>query len=252
LKASAIKSLSEFGCVAILACDLKTTIHYVEIQEPKMRNIEQARFNMVEQQIRPWDVHDPKVLELLMKVKREHFVPADGQALALMDLEIALGHGEVMWAPKIEARAVQALKLMHTDRVLEVGTGSGYVTALLAHLAAQVTSVELVPELAQIAEQKMLSHHLKNVTVAVGNAAQGWADQQYDAIVITASLPVKPVELLQQLKVGGRLFLILWGGSAKKATLFTRVTEDAIDSVVLFETSVAPLLKASQPERFVF
>jgi len=179
-------------------------------------------------------------------------VPDEGQTLALMDLEIALGHGEMMWAPKIEARAVQALKLSHTDRVLEVGTGSGYVTALLAHLAGQVTSVELVPELAQKAAEKMLSHRLKNVTVVVGDAATGWADQQYDAIVITGSLPVRPVELLQQLKVGGRLFVILGEGAAMKATLFTRVSADTIDSVVLFETSVAPLLNASQPERFVF
>ena len=217
-----------------------------------MRNIEQARFNMVEQQIRPWDVHDPKVLDVLMSVKREQFVPENAQALALMDLEIALGHGETMWAPKIEARVVQALKLNPKDQVLEVGTGSGYLTALLASLAGHVTSVELVPELAQKAEQKMLNHHIKNVIVAVGDAAKGWGDQQYDAIVITGSLPLAPTELLKQLKVGGRLFAILGEGAAMQATLFNRVAADVIESVVLFETSVAPLLNASQPERFVF
>lgn len=217
-----------------------------------MRNIEQARFNMVEQQIRPWDVHDPRVLDVLMSVKREQFVPDDVKALALMDLEIGLGHGETMWAPKIEARAVQALKLKPNDQVLEVGTGSGYLTALLASLAGQVTSVELVPELAQQAEQKMLGHHIKNVSVTVGDASKGWGQQQYDAIVITGSLPLAPTQLLNQLKVGGRLFVILGDGAAMQATLFNRVADNAIESVVLFETSVAPLLNATQPERFVF
>jgi protein-L-isoaspartate(D-aspartate) O-methyltransferase len=217
-----------------------------------MRNTEQARFNMVEQQIRPWDVHDAQVLDLLMKVKREQFVPADGQTLALMDLEISLGHGALMWAPKIEARAVQALKLKSSDHVLEIGTGSGYVTALLAKLAGKVTSVELVPELAQQAVALLTSQHCLNVAVEVGDGAQGWGDQQYDAIVVTGSLPMRPVELLNQLKVGGRLFAILGEGSAMKATLFNRVSAETIDSVVLFETSVAPLVNASQPERFVF
>ena len=217
-----------------------------------MRNMEQTRFNMVEQQIRPWDVHDAQVLDLLMKVKREQFVPADSQALAMMDLEISLGHGAVMWAPKVEARAVQALKLKSTDHVLEVGTGSGYLTALLANIAAHVTSVELVSALAEKAAQHLSSQHLDNVSVEVGNAAQGWGDKQYDAIVVTGSLPLPPDALLKQLKIGGRLFVFLGQGPAMQATRFERISADAVERVVLFETSVAPLLHAEQPERFVF
>ena len=134
-------------------------------EQREMNNMEQARFNMVEQQIRPWDVLDLQVLDLLSKVKREQFVPPASQEMTFMDVEIPLGHGAAMWPPKVEARALQALKLKPRDRVLEVGTGSGYLTALVSHLAEHVTSVEIVPELRAFAEKNLAAHHIENVTL---------------------------------------------------------------------------------------
>jgi protein-L-isoaspartate(D-aspartate) O-methyltransferase len=217
-----------------------------------MIDMEQARFNMVEQQIRPWDVLDSDVLDLLKKIKREHFVPADQRALTFMDLDIPLGYGIKMWQPKLEARALQALKLVPDDQVLEVGTGSGYLTALLSHLAAHVTSVEIVPELSAMAERNLAGCLIDNVTLAVGDAANGWGTVQYDAIVLTGSVPLAPTALLNQLKVGGRLFAVIGDAPAMHGRLFTRSAADVFDSVTLFETSVEPLQNAQQPQRFVF
>ena len=154
--------------------------------------MEQARFNMVEQQIRPWDVLDSQVLDLLGKVKREQFVPPASRELAFMDVEISLGHGASMWKPKLEARALQALRLKPRDRVLEIGSGSGYLTALISRLAEHVTSVEIVPELHAFAEKNLAAHRIDNVTLLQGDAAQGWAGE-YDVIVLTGSVPVLPV-----------------------------------------------------------
>jgi protein-L-isoaspartate(D-aspartate) O-methyltransferase len=215
-------------------------------------NLEQARFNMIEQQIRPWDVLDPRVLELLKVVRREQFVPADSKGLAFADTEIALGHGVHMWQPKVEARAVQALALQPADSVLEIGTGSGYVTALLARLAAQVTSVEIEPELSSAASRHLATHNIDNVTLQVGDAAQSWGEAEYDAIILTASVPMVPEAYKQQLKVGGRLFAIVGDAPAMKAQLITRTAADAFETQFLFETDVAPLRNAKQPERFVF
>jgi protein-L-isoaspartate(D-aspartate) O-methyltransferase len=218
----------------------------------KMNNIEQARFNMVEQQIRPWDVLDAEVLAQLTKVKREQFVPADQRALAFMDLEIPLGHGVNMWQPKLEARALQALKLKSDDLVLEIGTGSGYLTALLAHAAAHVTSVEIVPELSALAERALAAQHIDNVTLEVGDAVNGWGATQYDAVVLTGSVPLQPVALMSNLKIGGRLFAVIGDAPAMHACLITRTSAEKFDSVTLFETNVALLRHAPQPQRFVF
>lgn len=215
-------------------------------------NMEQARHYMIEQQIRPWDVLEPRVLELLRVVRREQFVPADSKALAFVDTEIPLGYGASMWQPKLEARAVQALKLQPTDTVLEIGTGSGHLTALLARLAAHVTSVEIEPELSTQASRHLATHNIDNVTLQVGDAAQGWGEAEYDAIVLTASVPVLPEAFKQQLKVGGRLFAIVGDAPAMQALRVTRTAADAFDSEVLFETVVAPLRNAVQPQRFVF
>ncbi|MBU1215161.1 MAG: protein-L-isoaspartate O-methyltransferase [Gammaproteobacteria bacterium] len=215
-------------------------------------NLEQARFNMIEQQIRPWDVLDPRVLELLKAVRREQFVPAESKGLAFADTEIPLGHGASMWQPKVEARAVQALSLQPTDNVLEIGTGSGYVTALLARLAAQVTSVEIEPELSTSASRHLATHNIDNVTLQVGDAAHSWGEAEYDAIVLTASVPMVPEAYKQQLKVGGRLFAIVGDAPAMHAQLITRTGADTFDTKVLFETVVAPLRNVQQPERFVF
>lgn len=217
-----------------------------------MNNMEQARFNMVEQQIRPWDVLDPDVLDLLKKLKREQFVPADQRALAFMDLEIPLGYGAMMWQPKLEARALQALSLKGGEQVLEVGTGSGYLTALLSHFAAHVTSVEIVAELSAMAERNLAAQHVDNVTLGIGDAANGWGTAQYDAIVLTGSVPVQPTVLMNSLKLGGRLFAVVGDAPAMRACLITRTAKADFDSVTLFETNVQPLLNALQPSRFVF
>lgn len=215
-------------------------------------NMEQARHYMIEQQIRPWNVLEPRVLELLRVVRREQFVPADSKALAFVDTEIPLGHGASMWQPKLEARAVQALKLQPTDTVLEIGTGSGYLTALLARLAAHVTSVEIEPELSMQASRHLATHNIDNVTLQLGDAAQGWGEAEYDAIVLTASVPVLPEAFKQQLKVGGRLFAIVGDAPAMQALRVTHTAADAFDTEALFETVVAPLRNAVQPQRFVF
>lgn len=216
-----------------------------------MNNLEQARFNMVEQQIRPWNVLDPQVLSLLGKVKREQFVPPSCRELAFMDIEIPLGHGALMWSPKLEARALQALRLAPRDHVLEVGTGSGYMTALMARLAEHVTSVEISPELHAFAGKNLASQKIENVTLIQGDAAQGW-NGEYDVVVLTGSVPVLPDAFHKCLKPGGRLFAIVGEGAAMQARLITRQPSGSFDSIALFEIAVAPLQNALQPERFVF
>ncbi len=216
-----------------------------------MKNMEQARFNMVEQQIRPWDVLDVRVLDLLNKVKREQFVPADGKEMAFMDMEIPLGHGTFMWQPKLEARALQELKVKPRDHALEVGSGSGYLAALLSRLAAQVTSVEIVPELHAFAEKNLAARRIDNVTLALGDAALGWPGL-YDVIVLTGSVPVLPEAFQNSLKPGGRLFAIVGDAPAMQARLITCMAPGIFESVTLFETVVTPLQNALQPKRFVF
>jgi len=213
--------------------------------------MEQLRYNMVEQQIRPWNVLDLKVLNLLDKVKREQYVPPALKELAFMDIEIPLGHGATMWQPKVEARAVQALQLKPRDRVLEIGSGSGYLTALISQLAEHVTSVEIVPELLAFAEKNLATHRIDNITLIQGDAAQGWPGE-YDAIVLSGSVPVLPETFKNSLKPGGRLFAIVGDDPAMHATLITRLASGEFESVTLFETVVAPLQNALQPERFVF
>jgi protein-L-isoaspartate(D-aspartate) O-methyltransferase len=216
-------------------------------------NIEQARFNMVEQQIRPWEVLDQEVLDLLFVVKREEFVPPAYRSLAFADLEIPLGHGQSMWAPKIEARVLQELQVRKSDRVLEIGSGSGHMAALLAARADQVYTVEIIPELAQMARANLARVGVNNATVEQGDGARGWsAHAPYDVIVITGSVPVLPEEFLRQLKVGGRLFAFVGEVPVMAARLVTCVAEGDYQAVSLFESNVAPLLNAPQPERFVF
>jgi len=217
-----------------------------------MNTMEQARFNMIEQQIRTWDVSDTKVLDLLTLVKREQFVPAGRQSLAFMDLEIPLGYGAFMWQPKLEARVLHELHVQSGENVLEVGTGSGYLTALLSRLAANVTSVEIVPELSAKAAATHAAHNFDNIQLEVGDAAKNWGSTRYDVIVLTGSVPLNPREFQQQLKIGGRLFAIVGDAPAMHARLFTRLANDVIESVTLFETDVTPLQNAPQPQRFVF
>lgn len=218
-----------------------------------MQNMEQARFNMIEQQIRPCEVLESRILELLKHVRREHFVPMDKKELAFADMEIPLGHGAAMWQPKLEARAVQELHLTRNDKVLEVGTGSGYLTALLSALAGHVLSVEIVPELSTIAKQNLTAYHRNNITLETGDASRGWGSSTgYDAIVLTGSTPVLPAAFQNSLSVGGRLFAIVGDAPMMEAKLITRVAPDTFETVNIMETCVVPLQNAEQPKRFVF
>ena len=185
-------------------------------------NLEQARTNMVEQQIRTWEVLDQEVLDLLYVVPREDFVPPQHRALAFSDLEIPIGENERMWQPKLEARVLQELSIRRTDRVLEVGTGSGYLTALMAHRAAHVYSVEIKPALAAYGRRNLERHGSENITLETGDAARGWSrEAPYDVIVLTGSTPVLPRSALEQLTSGGRLFAVVGEAPAMKARLVT-------------------------------
>lgn len=213
-------------------------------------NYEQARFNMVEQQIRPWEVLNQSVLDVMAEVPREKFVPTNYQALAFADVEIPLGQDQLMMPPRLEARMVQSLSIKPTDRVLEIGTGSGYVTALLAKLAEHVDSVDIYEDFTKQAEQKLAG--FDNVSLSVGNAAQGWkTDIQYDVIVLTGSTPILPSNFKQQLKPNGRLFAIVGEDPIMEALVVTRFsdTEWQIDS--LFETSVPQLIGVTKPSQFI-
>ncbi len=216
-------------------------------------NFEQARFNMVEQQLRPWSVQDADVLGLLLVVKREEFVPAAYRRLAFADIEVPLGFGAAMLPPKIEAHALQALGLKKRDKVLEIGAGSGYMAALLAAHADHVWSVELVPELAAFAQANLRRQGISNVAVVVGDGVPGLPEHApYDAIMVSGALAAVPKELLAQLKVGGRLFAIVGQAPAMTAQLIVREADDAFRTVGLLETQAAPLRNAHGPSRFVF
>ena len=216
-------------------------------------NIEQARFNMIEQQIRTWEVLDSVVLDLLKQVPREAFVPAEYQGLAFADIEIPIAHGQTMLSPKMEGRILQALQIQSGDKVLEIGTGSGYLTSLMAKLAKQVISVELDPALAQAAQQRLTAHGITNVSIETGDAAQGWpAAAPFDVIVYTGSLPVMPVAVQQQLAIGGRLFVVVGEAPVMEATMIQRIAADSFKHDVLFETCLPSLANAPQPERFHF
>lgn len=219
----------------------------------QVQNMEQARFNMIEQQIRPWNVLDQDVLDLLAEVRREEFVPVAHLALAFADLEIPLGEGAVMLAPKMEAKLLQELAVQPKDKVLEIGTGSGYMAALLAAKADQVTSVEISPAIAKAAKANLAKAGIGNVSVEVGDGVHGWAaGAPYDVIVVSGSLPLVPEELLQQLRVGGRMAVFVGEAPVMEAQIVTRTGETTFASLNLFETVVAPLQNAPAKERFRF
>ena len=215
-------------------------------------DFEQARFNMVEQQIRPWDVLDQEVLDLLFTVRREEFVLPQYRALAFADLDLPIGNGERMWAPKLEARVLQSLRLTADESVLEIGTGSGYFAALLASRAREVTSVEIDPSLAATARARLAQHGFHNVRCEVGDGARGYYDQTYDVIVLTGSTPLLPDRFIAQLKPNGRLFAIVGEAPVMTARLVTWSAPGARLTTTLFETVVAPLRHAATPDRFTF
>ena len=220
---------------------------------------EQARFNMIEQQIRTWEVLDQGVLDLLFQVKRENFVPAAYRGIAFTDMEIPLGegHGQFMMAPKMEARIVQELAPTSTDRVLEIGTGSGYLTALLASCAAMVTSIDYFDAYSRQAAANLATANITNVILKTGDAGQSpaafiGADEKFDIIVLTGSVPTLPQAYLDALAGNGRMFAIVGDAPVMKATLYTRTSVSAVAAVEVFETVVAPLINAKQPSRFDF
>ena len=216
-------------------------------------NIEQARFNMIEQQIRTWEVLDQDVLDLLAQLKREEFLPERSRALAFIDAQVPIGFGEVTLPPKFEGRILQEISLKKTDRVLEIGTGCGYMTALMARCSRHVTSVEIVPELSAFAEKNLRQHSVYNVTLALGDGARGLISVDlYDVIVLTGSTPVLPEWFAEHLNRGGRLFAVEGEEPIMKALLIERAANGDVDRRTLLETCIPPLRHAVQRNQFVF
>ncbi len=215
-------------------------------------DIERARFNMVEQQIRTWDVLDQSVLDLLFAIKREDFVPAAYRLLAFADLEIPLAGGQRMWTPKMEARVLQELQIQPEETVLEIGTGSGYFSALLAARGVKLSSVEIDPQLAEDAKGRLERTGVRGVELLVGDGARGWGNASYDVIVLTGSTPVLPAAFTAQLNPGGRLFAVVGEPPVMAARITHYAGPGAMTARDLFETSIAPLQNAMNPERFVF
>ncbi|HEB54813.1 MAG TPA: protein-L-isoaspartate O-methyltransferase [Gammaproteobacteria bacterium] len=215
-------------------------------------NIEHVRENMIKQQLRTWEVLDDQLLELLQQVPREDFVPPALRNLAFVDMNIPLDEGQVMMNPKVEARMLQALAVKPDEEVLEVGTGSGYVTALLAKQAKKVYSVEISPLLLQQAGEKLAAHGIKNIVLEQGDAARGWnTHNMYEVTAITGSLPILPRSFLESMTIGGRLFAIIGNAPVMEATLVTRVGNNDWSREVLFETEFPPLKNVQQAEHFV-
>ena len=216
-------------------------------------NFEKARFNMVEQQIRPWEVLDQDVLDLLMTVKREEFVPAAHRELAFADVEIPIGCGQVMLKPVIEGKILQALRVTKSATVLEIGAGSGWFAALLAARAEWVRTMEIEPELVKLASANLERNGVQNVVVVDGDGVQGWSGRApYDVIVVSGGLPFVPQSLLEQLKVGGRLFAFVGEAPVMKARLITCEAEGRFRTEDVFETVVPMLKNAPQREAFSF
>lgn len=216
-------------------------------------NIESARHNMVVGQIRTGSVLDDRILELVARSPRQDFVPDALRNLAFADMQVPLGHGEVMMAPLVEARLLQALLIRPTDKILEIGTGSGYLTWLLAQLGAKVHSVEIRADFTDRASGRLAAHGADNVELEIGDGARGWdRHAPYDVIVVTGSLPLLPEEFKKQLKVGGRMVAIVGQSPAMEARLVTRIAESGYDTRGLFETDLPPLQNALAPSAFVF
>ncbi len=215
-------------------------------------NLQQARFNMVEQQIRTWEVLDHVVLELLEQAPRHEYVPATYRNLAYADIAVPLGDGEVMMPPRVEARLLQSLAVGADDRALEIGTGSGFLTSLLGSLAREVISVEISDTLADVGEQNLRQHGVANVRLERGDGVRGWEQHApYEVIAVTGSVPVLEPHFQNQLAIGGRLFVIVGEAPAMEALLIRRIGEDQWATESLFETVIPKLKGAKEPERFV-
>jgi protein-L-isoaspartate(D-aspartate) O-methyltransferase len=220
-------------------------------------DFEKARFLMVEQQIRTWEVLDQTVLDLLFAVKREDFVPLAYRSLAFVDMEIPLAHQQMMMAPKMEARILQEVAPKSNERVLEIGTGSGYLTALLAKQAESVTTIDIFDDFSREAAAKLARAGISNVHFKTGDAAVSpltilGSHETFDVVVLTGSVPVLPKAYLDVLNLNGRLFAIVGDAPVMKAAVYTKTDNASFASTDLFETVLAPLVNAKQPSRFEF
>ena len=216
-------------------------------------DFEQARFNMIEQQVRTWEVLDQRVLDTMNRIPRENFVPEQYRSLAFVDTEIPIGNDQVMMAPKVEGRLLQALNITPQDSILEIGTGSGYLTACLASLGKHVTSIDIVPDFTTTAASKLAEQGISNVTLETADVANGInTSEQYDVIAVTGSLPLLQKQFHESLTTGGRLFVITGKLPIMEALLITRINENNWSQECLFETCIAPLEHASRPQGFVF
>lgn len=216
-------------------------------------NIEQARFNMIEQQIRPWDVLDARVLQALRNVRREFFVPHEFSIQAFSDVMLPLAHDQYMMSPVVEGRVLQALSVQEGERVLEIGTGSGFLTACFSQLGALVTSVDIFSDLSELALKTLNEQGYSNITLETGDASQGWNDHHsYDVIAITGAMPSTLEAYKKKLNIGGRLFTVVGKEPAMQAMLVTRNTENEWQNQSLFETFLPYLLHAEPAVKFSF
>jgi len=218
-----------------------------------LQNVEQARYHMIEQQIRPWNVSDPAVLDLLASVKREDFVPVAQKSLAFVDMAIALPGGQSMLPPRVQARLLQDAAVQPTDKVLEIGTGSGYMAALLAHQAQRVVSLEINPEIAEMARDNLQRAGIHNVEVRQADGSKGTpAEAPFDVILLSGSVAEVPQSLLNLLKVGGRLVAIVGEEPIMHAQVITRTSETNFTSVDKWDDNAPRLLNFPQPSAFKF
>lgn len=215
-------------------------------------NIDYSRRQMVDQQVRGWNVYDEHVLSTLLELPREEFVPAEYTALAFAEIEIPIGHGEYMMAPTMEGRVLQALGLAGDERVLEVGTGSGFLTACLTKLAAHVTSIDIYDDLLRHAAAKFVTLGIDNVELMLMDAMQELPESGFDAIAVTGSMQTFDPRFVEALNPGGKLFVVVGDAPAMKAKLVERTADNDWQTISLFETSLAPLVHASLPPQFLF
>lgn len=214
--------------------------------------VERARFNMIEQQIRPWEVLDPQVLDTFAHLPREAFVPDRYQRLAFTDVRIPLGHGETMMNPNVEGRLLQAIELHAKDNILEVGTGSGWLTACLAHLGGKVLSVDIHADFTAAAAARLQAHHINNVRLQTGDAAQDWGEGLFDVIVLGGAVPTVGSSWRERLKVGGRLFAVVGEPPIMEAMLITRTGQSTWYPQSLFDTELSYLVNAGRGVSFDF
>lgn len=233
--------------------NMTQTAKAVDNHETTGFNMREARFNMIEQQIRTWEVLDPVVLAVLDKVPREKFVAQSQVGLAFADVELPIGEGQTMLFPKLEGRILQAVAAKKSDKVLVIGTGSGYLTALLATLAKHVDAVEIYPSLSNAAQYRLQEQNIHNVTLHVADGVNGYTEAApYDVIVFTGSLPLRPLAAEKMLNVGGRLFAVIGEEPIMQATLTQRVSDEAYRHEVIFETCLPQLENAPQADKFKF